>query len=89
MPPESPAGWLGQSASWYSCQRQPGFGEASHNLFTMRMRASILREHPSGGLEGAHSIMVRGSVHMCVRQGCGQLAAFLSQLQPVHNLKPP
>lgn len=62
-------------------QRQPGFGEASHNPFTMRMLARILREHPSGALERTYSIMVRGSVHICVGQG------FLSQ--PAHNLQPP
>lgn len=84
----SRADWGSQPAG-SQCQRQPGFGEASHNPLTMRILARILREHPSGGLEGAYSIMVRGSIHSCVRQGCGQLAALLSQLQPVHSLKPP
>lgn len=88
IPPDSPSGWLRRSASWCSCQRQPGSGEASHNPFTMRMLARILREHPSGGLERTYSIMVRGSIHICVRRGCGQLTAFLSQLQPAHNLQP-
>lgn len=39
-------GWLRHSAGYCSCQRQPGFGEASHNPFTVRMLARILREHP-------------------------------------------
>lgn len=32
--------------------------------------------------------MVRGNVLICVGQGCGQLSALLSQLQPAHNLPP-
>lgn len=81
MPPDSPSLWLAEALSWLVLMPEAtrlwgSFPQSFH------------RENAGQNLEGApffqvvwkeHTALWSEAIHICVGQGCEQLAAFLSQ----------